>query len=204
AWIGHPMELKEKVIEQVLAGTFDVKKAAAEYEQQQRNEGQLRALTTEFGRAMMTKKWDEATAKLSELEKLLPEDARSGLDDARMAILFGKKDYPAAYKLAAQLSDANKDNPGFLNNLAWQIATDESIEQRDLELAEKCALRAYEAEKGKNANTLDTVARVFFLRGKKAEAVEFEEKAAKLSAGKQKDEFQKVLDSYKKGELPKD
>jgi thiol-disulfide isomerase/thioredoxin len=31
AWIGHPMELKEQVIEEVLAGTFDVRKAAAAY-----------------------------------------------------------------------------------------------------------------------------------------------------------------------------
>jgi thiol-disulfide isomerase/thioredoxin len=29
AWIGQPMELKETVIEQVLAGTFDIQKAAA-------------------------------------------------------------------------------------------------------------------------------------------------------------------------------
>jgi thiol-disulfide isomerase/thioredoxin len=30
AWIGHPMALKDEVIEQVLAGTYDVRKAAAE------------------------------------------------------------------------------------------------------------------------------------------------------------------------------
>lgn len=30
AWIGHPMELKDKVIEEVLAGTYDVRKAASE------------------------------------------------------------------------------------------------------------------------------------------------------------------------------
>ena len=30
AWIGHPMALKEDVIEQVIAGKFDVRKAAAE------------------------------------------------------------------------------------------------------------------------------------------------------------------------------
>ena len=31
AWIGHPMELEEKVIEDVLAGTYDVGKAATAY-----------------------------------------------------------------------------------------------------------------------------------------------------------------------------
>jgi hypothetical protein len=34
AWIGHPMELKEKVIEDVLAGTYDPHKAAAYNKQQ--------------------------------------------------------------------------------------------------------------------------------------------------------------------------
>ena len=37
AWIGHPMELKDEVIEQVLAGKFDVSKAAEEYAKQERD-----------------------------------------------------------------------------------------------------------------------------------------------------------------------
>jgi thiol-disulfide isomerase/thioredoxin len=35
AWIGHPMELKEKVIEDVLAGTYDINKASVSYKTQQ-------------------------------------------------------------------------------------------------------------------------------------------------------------------------
>jgi thiol-disulfide isomerase/thioredoxin len=35
AWIGHPMELKDQVIEEVLAGTYDVRKAAAAYKPEQ-------------------------------------------------------------------------------------------------------------------------------------------------------------------------
>jgi thiol-disulfide isomerase/thioredoxin len=37
AWIGHPMALKDEVIEQVLAGKFDVRKAAEEYARQPQN-----------------------------------------------------------------------------------------------------------------------------------------------------------------------
>jgi thiol-disulfide isomerase/thioredoxin len=37
AWIGHPMELKEQVIEEVLAGTFDVRKPAAAPKTQRRD-----------------------------------------------------------------------------------------------------------------------------------------------------------------------
>lgn len=35
AWIGHPMELKEKVIEEVLAGTYDTHKTPTSYKTQQ-------------------------------------------------------------------------------------------------------------------------------------------------------------------------
>src|SRR5579863_3215856 len=40
AWIGHPMELEEKqdVIDQVLAGKYDIKKAAADYDKQVKEE----------------------------------------------------------------------------------------------------------------------------------------------------------------------
>jgi thiol-disulfide isomerase/thioredoxin len=37
AWIGHPMELKEQVIEDVLAGTYDITKAAAAYKPDQQD-----------------------------------------------------------------------------------------------------------------------------------------------------------------------
>ena len=37
AWIGHPMQLKDQVIQDVLAGTYDVGKAAAAYKPPQRD-----------------------------------------------------------------------------------------------------------------------------------------------------------------------
>ena len=110
AWIGHPMQLKETMIDQVLAGTFDVKQAAAELAQQKLNDVQLEKLSDELGDAMEGKKWDDATAKLAEMQKLMPPDETNQLDMVRFGIFLGKKDYPGAYKLAAQISDDNKDD----------------------------------------------------------------------------------------------
>jgi thiol-disulfide isomerase/thioredoxin len=204
AWIGHPMQLNEKVIDDVLAGKFDVKKAAADYEQQKKNEAQLQVIGADFGRAMQQKNWDEAAAKLAEIEKLLPEDERDELDTARFAISIGKKDYPAAYKLARQVSDKHKDNAMLQNELAWQIASDPTIEKRDLGLAETIATRANDAAKGKEPAVIDTLARILFMQGKKAEAIALQEKAVKLAEDDaMKTSLQKTLDSYKKGELPK-
>ncbi len=203
AWIGHPMNLKEQLIEEVLAGKFDVQKAAAEYEQEKKNELALRAVWGNLNRAMQEKNWDEATAKLAEAEKLIPEGGRVGLDIARFSILIGKKDYTAAYQLAAKVSDAHKDNAMLQNQLAWQIATDEAIGQRDLDLAQKMATRANEAAKGKDPAILDTLARVLFMQGQKEEAIELQGKAVHLAEGEMKQSLQKTLDSYKKGELTK-
>ena len=76
------------------------------------------------------------------------------------------------------------------------------MEQRDLSLAEALARRATDTTKGKNPEILDTLARVLFMQGKKSEAVSIQEQAAALASGDKKARFQKVLESYRKGEVP--
>jgi thiol-disulfide isomerase/thioredoxin len=202
AWIGYPMQLKEQVIEEVLAGRFDAHKAAEEYDKEQQNQAKLRILRQQVDQAIQEKDWDAADAKLAEIEKLVPEGARGSLDITRFAILLGRKNYSAAYKVAASISDGHKDDPQIQNQLAWQIATDKQIEKRDLELAQTIATRASEAAKGKDPAILDTVARVQFMRGKKDDAIATQEKAVMMAEGDAKDNLQRTLDSYKKGELP--
>jgi thiol-disulfide isomerase/thioredoxin len=204
AWIGHPMAMKEEVLQDVLAGKFDVKKAAIEYENAHKNELLLTGAMLAVDKAVRGKDWDTALTKLDQAEKLAPEDERDAFKMARFNILIGKKDYPAAYKIAEQLSDGHKDEAMLQNDIAWQIATDPKIEQRDLKLAEKIATRANDASKGQNPAVLDTLARVLFMNGKKTEAIAAQEKAIKLADANMKADLQKTLDSYRKGEIPKD
>ena len=96
AWIGHPMELKEKTIDDVLAGSFDVHKAAADYEKANDLQAEMQSAWVAVNQAMRQKKWDEAQVKLDDMSKLLPEDKRDNLDMQRMAICFGKEDYATA------------------------------------------------------------------------------------------------------------
>lgn len=203
AWIGHPMELKEKTLDQVLAGTFDVKKAAAEQAEAMKNEQKLRTLSRDLGTAMKGEKWEAAESTVKEMEKLIPEEHRDGLSMARVHILFGKKDYKGAYKLIEQISDKNTDNAMLQNQLAWDIATREDLAERDLKLAEKIATRASDASGGKDAAILDTLARVQFMNGKKEKAVETQKKAVELADADMREKFQEFLDSYKAGKLPK-
>ncbi len=203
AWIGHPMTLKEKTIDEVLAGTYDVQKAAIAFEKEQKEAAKMEKVWASFNKSMQAKKWDDAQSQLEEIEKDMSADQRENLDFPRLAILFGKEDYTAAYKLVTKLSDAHKQDAAWQNGLAWQIATDPTIKQRDLKLAELCASRANEASQGKDPSILDTVARVKFMQGNKEEALALQEKAVGLADGDLKTELTKTLESYKKGEVPK-
>jgi tetratricopeptide (TPR) repeat protein len=199
AWIGHPMTLKDSVIEAVLDGKYDTQKAADEYAQQIKNNARRGELWRDFNTARQNKKWDEALAKLDDIEKLTPEDERFNLGQPRFSILIAKKDYPTAYKLAEQVSDAHPENASVQNELAWKIVSDVTNEKPDLGLAEKIAARAVEASKSQDANILDTLACVLFMEGKQDRAVTIEEQAANLGEGYSKQGFQKTLESYKKG-----
>jgi thiol-disulfide isomerase/thioredoxin len=202
AWIGHPMELKDAVIEAVLDGTFDVRQAATNYEKQQRSETIMRTVWADLRKAMASKDWEAAEAKLAEAEKLLPEDERDSLNSIRLNLAVTKGDYQAAHRLAGKISDANLDNAMMQNQLAWQILTDPRFKERDLALAEKIAVRANDAAKGKDANILDTLARACFMNGKKEKAIALQEDAVKLADADTKKTFQQTLDSYKQGKLP--
>jgi thiol-disulfide isomerase/thioredoxin len=202
AWIGHPMELKESILDAVLAGKFDVQKAAEDYANAQKAQVQMQAIWAALNKAKQGKKWDEASAELEKIEKLTPVKQRQGLDLTRFDILLGREDYPAAYKLAVKISEANQDNAMLQNDLAWRIATDPRIKQRDLDVAETIANRANEAAKGKDAAILDTVARVKFMQGKNEEAIRLQEKAVEAAEDGQKAGLQRTLRSYKKGESP--
>jgi len=204
AWIGHPLtELKESTIEAVLAEKFDLKKAAQIYDQEQRTQAKLSPLWNDISQAMQKKDWDQASAKLEEVEALTPEDQRDNLAMTRFRVLIGQKDYAAAYKVAKSFSDAHQDNAMVQNEMAWEIATDKSITQRDLPLAELIARRAVMAGKSKDPGILDTLARVLFMQDKKDEAIAVQQSAVEMADGNTKAELQKSLESYKRGELSK-
>jgi thiol-disulfide isomerase/thioredoxin len=203
AWIGHPMELNDKIIEEVLTGKFDIKRAAEEYTKKLELDVKMRTVWTALGKAMQTKDWDAANAKIAEAEKMLPEDQQGGLDRARMEIALGQKDYPAFYKLVSKISEAEKESALQQNELAWRILTDKNIEERDLKLADTIATRANEASKGKDPGILDTLARAKFMQGKKEQAIELQTKAVSLADADSRESLQKTLDSYRKGELSK-
>jgi thiol-disulfide isomerase/thioredoxin len=81
AWIGHPMVLERTVIEKVLAGTFDLKKAVADSQQ---TRGALK-LGDEIELLYRAGRWDEAEAALNQSAKgISPEPSDIVLLRARI------------------------------------------------------------------------------------------------------------------------
>jgi hypothetical protein len=202
AWIGHPMALKDELIEQVLAGKYDLKKATAAYEENQAAHIRMVKLSKQLDQEIQGKEWDKAEATLNELAKVTPEHQRSGLDDAHFQVLLGKDDLDGATRLATTMSDKYKANPMVLNQLAWGLITHAGIKGSALDLAATIATRANEAASGTDPDILDTLARVNFVQGNKDKALELQAKAVSLAEGDPKDQLQKTLDSYKAGKLP--
>ena len=119
------------------------------------------------------------------------------MDDYLQAARGGKAE--AATKLQPRVLKELKDQPQMLNNIAWALATDEDIQHRDLKFALDVAKLALDATGEKEANIIDTYARVLFENGKVTDAIRYQEMALK-SAGdddEMKAALQKSLDEYR-------
>jgi thiol-disulfide isomerase/thioredoxin len=202
AWIGHPMELDEPIVEQVLAGKFDVQKAAAAQADRVRQEAEERQIMQQLAQQMLDRKWDTAAATVDTIEKNMPDVRKEMIGFLRMQIALGRNQGAEASKIAKELSGANPDNARLQNAIAWHLATAEGIDKPDLELAEKIAAQANESTHGEEPQVLDTLARIQFLKGRKDEAVKLQEKALEKADDRMRPLFQQTLDSYKQGKVP--
>lgn len=190
AWIGHPMTM-EPVLKKIIAGTFDPDKAAAEQLAMDQLERRLET-------AMNNQDWPRALALLDDFRsKQAPGTMLDRVDTVRFNVLLHRKDYPEAYALGAKLAEQFKDDAGMLNEIAWTIADEPGLEKRDLDLAEKMAVRAVELSKRGDPAILDTLARVHFEKGRIDEAIEFQTLAVNKAPADLKPMFQRALEKYR-------
>ncbi len=191
AWIGHPMNGLDKVVEGVIAGTFDPAKDAA-------NKAKLNEINKKIQAAAGANDWDGVIAGLDEVIAVEPSLAtRVGLNKFQV-LLMKKKDSAAASALATKLAADNKTDAEVPNALAWLILKGEGIENRDNALALKLATQANEISKGENAAVLDTLAQAQLAAGSLDLAIETETKAVeKAEAGQMKAEMVKRLHDLK-------
>lgn len=150
----------------------------------------------------------------------------SGLEDVIKGVLEGTYDFEKAKRVEAAKARLNlyfggvtqggdseqlkavgmgvvlqmKDDPEFLNWIAWNILTHEAVRTRHLDIAMKAAELAYIGCEGKDAAIVDTYARAFYDTGDKKKAIEFQKKAVELEKNPvERLGLQKTLDRYEAG-----
>jgi thiol-disulfide isomerase/thioredoxin len=201
AWIGHPMGLKEQVLDDILSGHYDLAKAAVDYKEAAEKNDKFQDLQATLFSTVKQKQWNAAESALNGISTLYPKS--QGFTSTRLKVLLGQGRINEAYAFAAAFSDAHLTNDFWQNELAWTIATSDNADQHCLELAEKMAERAVQLSSGTNSASLDTLARTQFTLGQKQEAIATEEKAVNLETDThEKGDFEKTLASYRDGKLP--
>ena len=205
-WQGHPGTLTDALVASMLDGSYSPEKAEQAAKAEEAKQVAMMEKFNALGEALQAKQWDKAEKLLTEVLPLVPESERADFTEGvRDQIALGKGDPSGIYKRIAKYAEENKEDGEQQNEIAWDLATNPIFEgKRNLELAEKCAQIAVKLASGNDkAASLDTLARIKFLQGKKDEAIKLQQQAVELADEDMKPEVQATLDSLKKGILPK-
>lgn len=201
AWIGHPMDGLDKVVEQVVAGKFDAKAAAAE-------KAKKDAMLGEIQKALEADNNDLALTKIDAFITAYPE-SEADMWTAKLGLSYLKSaDLGNAYaeKLRTGFMKGNSEG---LNELAWMMVNDDDpLDGASASLAVKIALDALAAVKNEpiaRVSILDTIAYAYFKDKKLDEAISYGQMAVDegKKLGKEMDpdamkEIEANLAKYKK------
>ena len=204
AWIGHPAQLTAQMIGEILDGKFDLVKAKASAEDNDKLRDAMMRHGSRTARAINEKDWDAAQKAVTEFSEALPASKKVFAEAMRFKIAVGKKDGDAANDSARKIASAADVDGALLNQVAWELITSKDVKKPDLEIAEKIARRGVETstEKSKPA-VMDTLARAMFLAGKKEDAIKLQEDAIKAAADETlKSSLTKTIEAYRRGEIP--
>jgi thiol-disulfide isomerase/thioredoxin len=193
AYIGHPMFL-DLVLEKVVEGKWDVKAGNAEVKSLEDKlygeDGMYASARNDPAAALKTYK---------ELEAKYPKVMADKVD-FEYNLLVQTGDAAGAHKAGMAAVDklAKDKNAMGLNQIAWKIVDPQAkAKNPDLELAMKAAEQGVKITDSKDGMILDTLARVYWVKGDKAKAIELQTKAVAAAPEEAKDEIQKTLDEYK-------
>ena len=221
AWMGHPMQLTDEIIGDLLTGTPLAAAAPVADKIPQRRlskpavpasaaPGDLEMAAAQakldaLSDAMRKRDWDAAEKALPAAAGVLPaQEGKELRESIESQIGLARGDPSKFYAQLKRLADDEFDDAEAMNEIAWRLLTMKAFAKApNLVLAEKCAVQAVKLTKEGHSDKLDTLARLRWLQGKKEEAIRLQIKAVdKAEAGAVKNALQKTLDAMLKGVLP--
>lgn len=190
-WIGHPMAMDEP-LQSIVDGAWARDVFAASFKAEQDRELAMQRASSKIRQAVKDENWDEALKIAESIREYYDSRTRFALMKANLLMQGGR--LQEALELYQEAAQSDWDSAGTLNSIAWTIATEFPEDARDLDWTLKVARRASELTDDENAAILDTVARVFYEKGRLAEAIEWQTKA--VAADKSSAELSETLDKY--------
>ncbi len=173
-FIGHPMSMDEP-LEKVVRDEWDRDAFKTTYEEGMK----VMRIQNKAFEAMGEGRLDDAVKIWDEVLALDPDNLNALMTKMRIH-LVEQKDFERGYALAAEIVENNQDNANLLNTVAWMIV-DEDLAERDLDLAIRASTRSNELTDNENAANLDTLAMIHYRNGDLAEALKWQELAAKFA-----------------------
>ncbi|MEY4133030.1 MAG: hypothetical protein RL592_1088 [Verrucomicrobiota bacterium] len=221
AWMGHPMQLSDEILGDILTGTPLAAAAPVADKVPQRrlskpavpagtkpNDPEMAAAQAKLdalSEAMRSRDWDAAEKALPAAAGVLPaQEGKELRESIEAQIGLARGDPSKFYAQLKRLADEEFDDAEAMNEIAWRLLTMKAFEgKRNLPLAERCAVQAVALTKETHSDKLDTLARLRWLQGRKEEAIRWQIKAVdKADEPRMKALLQKTLDALLKGELP--
>jgi len=180
AWHGVPSTRMERVIEELVAGKFDLGRAK-----------KLVALRVKLAAVARSREAAKMLEMLDEIVKEVPDDPDAYRLKRAVLRDQGKLDETWAV-LLAMAQKCPKDSDALIE-AAVMLSTTGDLEHRDLPKAIQFAQQAVEVSGGKGAGALGALARVHYELGHVALAADTAAKAVAVAEG---DEEKKILDAH--------
>lgn len=203
--IGHPMSIKEAELETLLAEPSTAGKAAATgrpSDTATAPSAKALELARRAEAEIRVGEWDKAEASVAELQESLTEKFRDLGGLLNLDLLLARKQNDDALQLAKLLCEDFKGQPAVQNAVATRLALQTAATSALLAAAEKIATPISAAAGTQQAAALATLARIAFLRGDQARAVELQARAVTLASKQEAPRQQAALDAYQQGHLP--
>lgn len=188
AYLGHPMFLDE-VMPDLVAGKWDIKAGG---EKVAGIEKEMKAMFTERDQKARLEKLTAFSTKYPKIGKTFQSmkyQLQLATGDTAGAASTGK----ALVEEAIASKDAQT-----LNEIAWGLVDPEGdAKNPDLDLALRAASEGVKITAEKDGMIMDTLARVYFLKGDVDKAIQTQEKAIALAPEQMKEQMTDALNEYK-------
>lgn len=192
AWIGSPLDpAMEKVVADVIAGTYDIAAARAAAEREQEIGKRFAALDRAYQMGRMDTVWNG----LVEITKLDPGNTTAM--ELMASIYMSEPDQRSEIrKWADDHITRFAGNAEAMTNLALTLSRIDDLSLRMPDMAMKAAKAGYEVTKQRDRRAIEIYARASYEIGAIDRAIALQEQAVALATGDDKDVSQKVLSFY--------